>query len=215
MARPAPPKSGSDHPRAAPRRPRRAALGRRYDRRRDELVEHAAAVFAREGYERTSMQALAEHLGLATGAIYHYFPGKESLLVAICDQLMDPLLARTVQLGERDGSPEERLAELMRVWVAHVVEHRDHLLVFTQVRHMIDHGDAWRGVRRSRKAFEEILARVLREASPPGDERLVLSALLGMVNHVVQWYRPRGRLRPEEIADGYTELVLGPPAGGR
>ena len=40
------------------------------------------------------------------------------------------------------------------------------------------------------------------------DRRLTLLALLGMVNHTVQWYRPRGRLTPEQIADGYVELVL-------
>jgi hypothetical protein len=32
-------------------------------------------------------------------------------------------------------------------------------------------------------------------------------ALLGMVNHTAQWYRPRGRLTAEQIADGYLELV--------
>jgi len=43
---------------------------------------------------------------------------------------------------------------------------------------------------------------------PAVDPRLQLSALLGMVNHTAQWYRPRGRLSPEEIADGYVALVL-------
>jgi len=36
-----------------------------------------------------------------------------------------------------------------------------------------------------------------------------LLALLGMVNHTAQWYRPRGPLSPEQIADGYVDLVLG------
>ena len=41
------------------------------------------------------------------------------------------------------------------------------------------------------------------------DPRLALSALLGMVNHTAQWYRPRGRLGATEIADGYVDLLLG------
>jgi hypothetical protein len=40
------------------------------------------------------------------------------------------------------------------------------------------------------------------------DRRLALSALLGMVNHTAQWYRPNGRLSPEAIADGYVALLL-------
>jgi hypothetical protein len=42
------------------------------------------------------------------------------------------------------------------------------------------------------------------------DRRLTLLALLGMVNHTATWLRPggRGRLSPEQIADGYCELIL-------
>jgi len=82
-------------------------------------------------------------------------------------------------------------------------------LVFTQVRHVVDHGDQWRGVRRSRKEFEQLLAGALDAAAVPGAE-LARYALLGMVNHTVQWYRPRGPLGAEQIADGYVELILAP-----
>ena len=56
------------------------------------MVSAAARVFARHGYEQTTMQDLAASMGLATGALYHYFGGKEQLLIEICDQLMEPLL---------------------------------------------------------------------------------------------------------------------------
>jgi TetR/AcrR family transcriptional regulator, cholesterol catabolism regulator len=188
-------------------RPTRPALRARYDRRREEVVEGAARVFARRGYAETSVAELAAELGLATGAIYHYFSGKQELLVEICDQLMEPLLTAARQLLERQLEPAAQLRALLRLWVAHVVGHRDHLLVFTQVRHVVDHGAEWREVRRSRKEFEELLAATL-EAAAVADPDLARYALLGMVNHTVQWYRPRGRLGPEQIADGYVELVL-------
>ena len=41
------------------------------------------------------------------------------------------------------------------------------------------------------------------------DRDLALRALLGMVNHTAQWFRPRGRLSAEQIADGYVDLLLG------
>ncbi len=43
----------------------------------------------------------------------------------------------------------------------------------------------------------------------PADTRLALGALLGMVNHTAQWYRPRGRLGAGEIAAGYVQLIMG------
>lgn len=197
-------------------RPARPALGARYDRRRAEVVEGAARVFARNGYDQTSVPELAQSLGLAAGSLYHYFGGKEQLLIAICDQLMDPVLAEAEGLLRDGGDPADQLRALVRLWVSHVAERRDNMLVFQQERHVIDHGAQWQDVRSARKRFERIVAAVLERADEAGqlvatDRRLLLSALLGMVNHTAQWYRPRGRLSATEIADGYVDLVLRRP----
>ena len=180
----------------------------------------AAREFARHGYDQTTMQELAASMGLATGAFYHYFTGKEQLLVAICDQLMEPLLARAGELLAGDvPAPEGRLRALVRLWVTHVCAHRDHMLVFQQERHLIEYGERWRRVRASRKAFERLVAEQLQALSAralrQSADDLALLALLGMVNHTAQWYRPRGALTPLEIADGYTDLVLASESGTR
>jgi TetR/AcrR family transcriptional regulator, cholesterol catabolism regulator len=192
-------------------RPTRPAMRERYDRRRAEVVLGAARVFAERGYDQTSVPELAEALGLAAGSLYHYFGGKEQLLRAICDQLMDPLLERAEALLAEPREPAEQLRALVRLWVEHVVTHRDHMLVFQQERHVIERGATWRGVRASRKAFERLAEDALERAgaATAADPRLALSALLGMVNHTAQWYRPRGRLSATEIADGYVDLLLG------
>ena len=194
-----------------PPRAHRTALRERYDRRQAQVVLDAAAVFAARGYDQTSVPELALALGVAAGGLYHYFASKEELLIAICDQLMDPLLAEAKELMSTAQAPERQLRELVRLWVAHVIEHRDHMLVFQQERHVIEVGDRWRKVRANRKAFERLasgsLARTIGWTST--EEPLPLLALLGMVNHTAQWFRPRGHLTPQQIADGYVDLVLG------
>jgi AcrR family transcriptional regulator len=194
-------------------RPTRPALRERYDRRRRDAIEDAARIFARRGYDQTSMQQLAEGLGIAAGSLYHYFGGKEHLLIAICDELMDPLLTEARALEAAGLGSDEHLRALVRLWVAHVVEHRDHMLVFQQERHVIESGPQWKGVRTDRKRFERLVEDALARMEADGlarydDRRLALSALLGMVNHTAQWYRPNGRLSPEAIADGYVALLL-------
>jgi TetR/AcrR family transcriptional regulator, cholesterol catabolism regulator len=192
--------------RRAKEAPTRPALRARWERRREEVVAGAAEVFAKHGYYETSVADLADRLGLATGALYHYFGGKEELLVAICNALTDPLLASARGLPE-SGSGPERLRGLVRLWVMHVAEHRNNLLVFTQVRHAIDRDPAWRRVRTARKEFENLLAATLERAAVP-DPELRRLALLGMVNHLPQWYRPSGSLSAAEIADGWTDAIL-------
>ena len=66
----------------------------------------------------------------------------------------------------------------------HVVEHRDHMLVFQQERHVIEAGAQWRDVRTSRKRFEELVDGVLAELQDDprarfADRRVALFALLG------------------------------------
>jgi AcrR family transcriptional regulator len=195
--------------------PTRPALRERYDRRRQQVVQEAARVFARQGYDQTTMAELADAVGIAAGGLYHYFGSKEQLLIHICDQLMNPLLERARDLVADERRPaSDQLRALIRLWVEHVVEHRDHMLVFQQERHVIERGAQWKSVRADRKAFERLLESVLDRvrkegAAPAVDPRLTLAALLGMVNHTAQWFRPRGRLTAREVADGYADLLLG------
>ncbi len=160
------------------------------------------------------MSELTEATGLAAGGLYHYIEGKDDLLIAICDELLEPLLTQAREIVAEGAAPIEQLRELVRAWVAHVVEHRDHMLVFTQERQAIEGEPRWRRVRSQRKAFEKILDEVLTRGEADGsmtfaDRRLSLLALLGMVNYTPQWVRPSGRLSAQEIADGYCAMVLG------
>lgn len=197
-----------------PTPPTRPALRARYDARRREVVATAARLFAERGYDGTSMSELTEATGLAAGGLYHYIEGKEDLLIAICDELLEPLLTQAREIVAEGAAPVEQLRRLVRAWVTHVVEHRDHMLVFTQERQAIEGEPRWRRVRSQRKAFEKILDEVMARGEADGsmlfaDRRLSLLALLGMVNYTPQWVRPNGRLSPQEIADGYCAMVLG------
>lgn len=196
-----------------PSPPTRPALRARYDARRREVVATAAKLFAEGGYDATSISELTGATGLAAGGLYHYIEGKDDLLIAICDELLEPLLARAREIVAAEAPPVEQLRELVAAWVAHVVAHRHHMLVFTQERQAIEGQERWRHVRSQRKAFEQILDDVLGRGEADGsmtfaDRRLSLLALLGMVNYTPQWVRPGGRLSPAEIAAGYCGIVL-------
>jgi TetR/AcrR family transcriptional regulator, cholesterol catabolism regulator len=200
-----------------PTPPTRPALRARYDARRREVVDTAAELFAERGYASTSMSELTEATGLAAGGLYHYIAGKDDLLIAICDELLEPLLTQAREIVAVASPPVEQLRELIAAWVGHVVAHRHHMLVFTQERQAIEREPRWRRVRSQRRAFEQILDDVLARGETDGsmtfaDRRLSLLALLGMVNYTPQWVRPNGRLTAAEIADGYCAMVLD---GGR
>ena len=186
--------------------PTSPALRERYDRRRQEVVTTAAALFARRGFQATSMDELSDATGLRAGGLYHYIGSKQALLLDIFNQLMEPLLERAAEIEASDADAETQLRMLVRAWLAHIETHLDHMSVFSQERHAIEHEPEWEQVRASRDAFEAILARRL--AAVELTDRLALFALLGMVNHTATWLKPGGRLTTEQIADGYCNMLL-------
>ena len=206
----------TSEPAAAGRRvapPTRPALRERYERKRREVIDTAAALFARRGYQETSMSDLTAATGLAAGGLYHYIESKDELLISICDELLDPLLDRAREILAEDAPPERQLRDLLHAWLEHIATHRDHMLVFAQERHVIEREPQWRRVRAQRKQFEKLLDDVLARGEREGawrfeDRAFTLLTLLGMVNYTPQWLSPRGRLTPAEIADGYCDLIL-------
>jgi TetR/AcrR family transcriptional regulator, cholesterol catabolism regulator len=183
-----------------------AARREKYERRQQEVVEIAAALFARRGFQATTMDELSDATGLQSGGLYHYIGSKQRLLLEIFSQLMDPLLERAAEIEAADDAPEAKLRALVHAWLEHIYTHLDHMSVFAQERHAIEREPEWEDVRASRDAFEAILARRL--AAVGLTDRLALFALLGMVNHTATWLKPGGRLRADQIADGYCDMLL-------
>jgi AcrR family transcriptional regulator len=54
---------------------------------RRELVDAATRLFAREGYEQTSIESVLRETGVSRGALYHHFASKEALFEAVLDEL--------------------------------------------------------------------------------------------------------------------------------
>jgi AcrR family transcriptional regulator len=196
---------------AAP--PTRPALRARYDARRRELIDAAATVFARRGYHATTIDHLLQASGMTRGGIYHYIEGKRDLLLAVIDELMEPLLAQARDVLAQPQTPEAHLRQLLRAWLDHVASHRDHMIVFAQERRTLASDPGWSQVADARKRFEQMLWQVIDRGRREGsfamrDQQLTVLMLLGAVNYTPQWFATSGRLQPEEIADLYSELLL-------
>jgi len=83
------------------------------DVRRTQILEAAAAVFARKGYQRATVKEVAAQAGVAPGTIYLYFENKRDLLMAIADHLIGQSWAQTsAQMAQIE--PETYVAAVLR-----------------------------------------------------------------------------------------------------
>ncbi len=81
--------------------------------RREQILAAAMAVFARKGFDQTSMDDIAAEAGLSKGGVYWHFKSKEEMILAILGQLFQQDLARLAAV-QGDGEPVmERLRRLL------------------------------------------------------------------------------------------------------
>jgi AcrR family transcriptional regulator len=105
---------------------------RRTERRaltRNELLDAAERVFAREGLAGASVEAIAEEAGYSHGAIYSNFKSKEDLFFVLVEERIDARLARVYQTAERELSRGEEPLEAARRFVSMLQQERAAVLL--------------------------------------------------------------------------------------
>lgn len=93
--------------------------------RRDHIVRIGAEHFSRDGYDRASMSAIAADAGVTRALVYHYFPGKESLLEAVLRREGAALLAATAPNFEATAA--ENLSGALHAYLDHFGASEGHL----------------------------------------------------------------------------------------
>jgi AcrR family transcriptional regulator len=92
--------------------------------RRAQLIEVGRAVFARRGYEATSMEEIAERAKVSKPIVYEHFGGKEGLYAVIVDREVEHIVSRIVE-AMSVGSPRERLERAALAFLSYVEERPD------------------------------------------------------------------------------------------
>jgi AcrR family transcriptional regulator len=205
-------KAGGDGAEPRPR-VRSERSRKRYEERRAQVVDIAARVFAERGYHATSIEDLVHATGLQRGGLYHYMDGKKDLLIRIHERFINPLLAEARVIVAAGDPPEETFRALAGALIRDIAEYRDQVTVFLHEWRIIENDPEWRSVRKARKDFEKLLGSVLERGHREGvfdiqDKQITLLGFLGMCNYSYQWYRPGGRISPDELADQFCDIFL-------
>jgi len=204
-----------DVPGWIPEEPARPHLGRstaKATKRRRELVHQAAEIFDSGGYHTTSMDRLAETLGVGKGTLYHYFSGKEDVLQAIHEEFIDLLSDMMKRRSRLRLTPEQSLLEVISDIIAVHDTHRGNIRAFYEHRRELSpaHRAAIDEKRdRYRQMVEDEIHRGIDEgAFRQVDTRLATLALFGIANWSMHWYRTGGPLTARDIAYVFWDIYL-------
>jgi AcrR family transcriptional regulator len=175
----------------------------------DSLLDVAVAVFNERGYEATSMDTLAERLGVTKSAIYHHVRSKVELLELALDRALDGLFAVLSSAGP--GPAIDRLEAVVRGSVRVLVAELPFVTLLLRVRGNSPVESHALGRRREfDRAVTELVRDCVAEGSvrPDVDPALTSRLLFGTVNSLTEWYRPGGDLSADALADGLVTTLF-------
>jgi AcrR family transcriptional regulator len=198
-------------------------LGRRgpAEAGRMEVLDAAATVFMERGFTATSVDDIAEVLGSTKGRIYHYYRSKTDIFLDLLMLAMRDLLERIQVIAEQtELTPTERLhaAARMHASVMMTESARSRVAIQGAEMHLMrDAGvkqrEALNSFVRMRDEYEQYFAEMVHEGMAAGEfrsiePRLAAKPILGALNWINMWYRPRPGEDVSAIAEEFALFVV-------
>ncbi|TQL86948.1 TetR/AcrR family transcriptional regulator [Microbacterium saperdae] len=180
-----------------------------YDR--DQVLTVAVTVFNEQGYDATSIADLAAKLGLTKSALYHHFESKSAILALALDDALDALEAVVDEAEAAHTEASERLRSIVRGAVRVLTAKLPSVTLLLRVR---GNSEVELAALARRRVFDQRVTAIVREAQREGLIRDDISAsvatrlLFGMINSVVEWYRPGGAVDPAELGEDILRVTL-------
>ena len=190
--------------------------GVRFGQMEQAILTVAGELFDQKGFNQTSLQDIADVLGMARPSLYHYFGNREQMLAAGTAQVTEQRDQILRELASTTGDPAQRLETLV-LGLGHLISENP-VWIRVVLRDDIALPDELREKEyRSRLAYFEALVRVLHEGVEQGfvrplDERAtamtIIAALAGLRGHYLAASDPSTENATQLAADIILHGIL-------
>jgi AcrR family transcriptional regulator len=182
---------------------------------RESIIAVATRLMSQKGYKGTSLQQIADLVGIHKSTLFHYFKNKEDLLLSILRIAIEDVTGSLVRIVKNENlSPREKLRQAIVNHLVSLTKYIDNVNVYhSEIRFLSEKNR--RKYIETRKyyasCFEEIIDEV--KESDRGcfrglDTKIVTFGILGMCNWVAKWFKESGRLNTRDIADIFCKMIM-------
>jgi AcrR family transcriptional regulator len=181
--------------------------------RLSKIYATAASIICEKGYDATSLNDIADAVGLTKAGLYHYIKSKEELLFAIMNYAMDKVESAVIAPALAVKEAEGRLRKIIASHVSLITGKGQAMTVLVDEVAGLTPAHR-RAITRRKRAYFEFIRNVLKQLKAEKklqevDVTVATFSLFGMLLWVSRWYRPDGKLKGEQVADEITKIVFG------
>ena len=180
--------------------------------KRARTVASAIELFYENGYENTTLESVAERIGVTKPFIYVHFSSKTELLAEICSHGIASSIEAIDSVLVLNVSATEKLRILSERFVTAVLESQKQIAIVSREEKNLAPADLER-INEMRRTFNRKLTELLRLGIETGefnasDAHVAALAIGGMVSWAYVWFSPTGRLSLAEVATEMSNLIL-------
>jgi AcrR family transcriptional regulator len=176
--------------------------------RRTQLVEIARTLFAKRGYEATSVEEIASRAKVSKPIVYEHFGGKEGLYAVLVDREMDYVVTRIAE-AISTGTPRERVERAALAFLTYVRDQPDGFVVLSRDAPVtLAHGGMSSLLNDVAERVADVFATTFKKAGYDAKRAPIYAhALVGMVTFVGQWWTEARKPPVEEVASHIAALA--------
>jgi len=181
----------------------------------EDILNIASHLFSEKGYKATSLQEIADKVGLHKTSLFHYFKNKEEILMGVMDEsLVDHMNILNEVANNPNLSGEEKLKIALEKQVSVTCKYKDHINVYLSEIKSLSPQNREK-YNRTRKQYETYFEQIIEEIQEDKksdllkglDPKIVKLGILGMCNWTIKWYHESGPLTPEEIYQIFYGII--------
>ncbi len=178
----------------------------------EQVAEAAAKLFREKGYHGTSMQDIADAVGIHKGSLYPHIRSKDALLYQVINGALQTTTQQLEVIADSPVPPIEKLRDAVEGHIRSTIAHRDRIAVFLEASKYLSPARRRSALKQQRR-YESLIERILDEGVQAGqfrpcDAKIISFAILGMSNWVYRWYSPKGNLTVADLAKDFAEFAL-------
>lgn len=177
----------------------------------NELIETSAQIFAKNGFKGTSIQDIGREMGWTSAAIYYYVKSKDDILYEIWRRAGVRLQNAADEIVGLPIPEEEKVRLFFHRHIKMIIGDRATFEVLILERSRISSKGApllEEDERKYLKTFTKIINALRNKGANIREPNVLALGAINMLNGVIRWYEPEGRLDLDEIADTYCSMFL-------
>ncbi|MFC1533724.1 TetR/AcrR family transcriptional regulator [Thermodesulfobacteriota bacterium] len=180
---------------------------------KEKILQKITVLFDKKGYEKTSVREIGKALNMSNSGLYYYFDNKQEMLFDIINDFMEKVLTNLRENMDLIQSPEERILYVIQSHIRFFIKYPAQTKVVIYENHALG-GKYAEKMKKKHMEYINIVKKELKEiirvTGVKMDIGVATFCLLGTMNWITKWYKPKGRVSPEPLAwDIYCFFLRG------